>query len=401
MRIRDHKPCGLLPVSDILANSSDVGAIKIALRLGEELFYKYIRGFGFGQQTGIELPGETRGLARPLNRWSKVSIGAISMGQEIGITPVQLVAMVSTIANDGVWMAPRIVAATTEPQGTPQTVLFQPGTQHRVLSPLVAAEMRQMMQGVVLHGTGRKAILEGYSSAGKTGTAQKVDPGSHSYSRTNYVASFVGFAPVNNPAIVIAVILDSPRALHQGGQVSAPVFQRIVQQVLAYLNIPHDVALPANRQLLMASRKVKAEDLEESSPDHLGSALEVADSNPPEPQVPAGSLKPSPARAEERVEPAALREPVDALILPNLPPKPVAAAPSAQLPYAGTVVLEVEQGGIVVPSFIGKSIRAAIEAAQDSGLELDAVGSGVAHYQSPPAGSHVSAGTKVIVRFER
>jgi len=401
MRIRDHKPFGLLPVSDILANSSDVGAIKIALRLGEELFYKYIRGFGFGQQTGIELPGETRGLARPLNRWSKVSIGAISMGQEIGITPVQLVAMVSTIANDGVWMAPRIVAATTEPQGTPQTVLFQPGTQHRVLSPLVAAEMRQMMQGVVLHGTGRKAILEGYSSAGKTGTAQKVDPGSHSYSRTNYVASFVGFAPVNNPAIVIAVILDSPRGLHQGGQVSAPVFQRIAQQVLAYLNIPHDVALPANRQLLMASRKVKAEDLEESSPDHLGSALEVADSNPPEPQVPAGSLKPSPARAEERVEPAALREPVDALILPNLPPKPVAAAPSAQLPYAGTVVLEVEQGGIVVPSFIGKSIRAAIEAAQDSGLELDAVGSGVAHYQSPPAGSHVSAGTKVIVRFER
>src|SRR5207237_8694133 len=133
MRIRDHKPFGLLPVSDILAKSSDVGAIKIALRLGEERFYKYIRSFGFGQQTGIELPGETRGLAKPLNRWSKVSIGAISMGQEIGITPVQLVAMVSTIANDGVWMAPRIVAATTEPQGTPQTVLFQPGTQHRVL----------------------------------------------------------------------------------------------------------------------------------------------------------------------------------------------------------------------------------------------------------------------------
>src|SRR5205085_2992825 len=187
--------------------------------------------------------------------------------------------------------------------------------------------------------------------------------------RTNYVASFVGFAPVNNPAVTVAVILDSPRGLHQGGQVSAPVFQRIAQQVLAYLNVPHDVELPANRQLLLASRKVKAEDLEESSPDHLGSALEVADSNPPQPQVPAGSIKPSPASAEDRVEPAALREPVEAPVLPDVPPPPVAAEPSAQLPSAGTVVLDVEPGGIVVPSFIGKSIRTAIETAQASGLE--------------------------------
>ena len=146
MRIRDHKPFGLLPVSDILAKSSDVGAIKIALRLGEERFYKYIRAFGFGQQTGIELPGETRGLAKPLNRWSKVSIGAISMGQEIGISPVQLADMVSTIANDGVWVAPRIVAATTEPRSTPQLVAFQPGAQRRVLSPMTAALMKKMME---------------------------------------------------------------------------------------------------------------------------------------------------------------------------------------------------------------------------------------------------------------
>src|SRR5947209_7384774 len=149
-------------------------------------------------------------------------------------------------------MAPRIMAATTEPQGTTQTVLYQPRDKDRVLSPMLEAKMSQIMQGVVLRGTARKAILEGYSSAGKTGTAQKVDPGTHSYSRTNYVASFVGFAPVNNPAVTVAVILDSPRGLHQGGQVSAPVFQRIAQQVLAYLNVPHDVELPANRQLLLA-----------------------------------------------------------------------------------------------------------------------------------------------------
>ncbi|HEY7616936.1 MAG TPA: penicillin-binding protein [Terriglobales bacterium] len=401
MRIRDHKAFGLLPVSDILAKSSDVGAIKIALRLGEERFYKYIRGFGFGQQTGVELPGETRGLAKPLNRWSKVSIGAISMGQEIGITPLQLVAMVSTIANDGVWMTPRIVAATTEPRATPQRVLFQPGAQRRVLSPLVAAQMRQMMQGVVLHGTGRKAILEGYSSAGKTGTAQKVDPGSRAYSRTNYVASFVGFAPVNNPAITVAVILDSPKGLHQGGQVSAPVFQRISQQVLAYLNVPHDVELPANRQLLMASRRVKAEDLEESSPDHLGSALEIAESSPPEPALPAAAAKPSAGVSNGKVHPAALREPVYAPVVSNPPPQPAANPAKMPLVANGTVVLDVEQGGIVVPSFIGKSIRGAIEVAQDSGLELDAVGSGIAQEQSPAPGSHVIAGTKVVVRFER
>ncbi len=199
MRIRDSKPHGLLSVAGILAESSDVGAIKIALRLGEERFYKYIRAFGFGQHTGIELPGETRGLSKPLNRWSKVSIGAISMGQEIGVTPLQLVGMISTIANDGIWVAPRIVAGTTEPRGTPQMVAFHPGVQRRVISPMTAAQMKQMMQGVVLHGTGKKAILEGYSSAGKTGTAQKVDPATHAYSHTKYVASFAGFAPINDP----------------------------------------------------------------------------------------------------------------------------------------------------------------------------------------------------------
>src|SRR5207237_9912945 len=145
-----------------------------------------------------------------------------------------------------------------------------------------AAQMKQMMQGVVAEGTGIKAILEGYSAAGEKGTAQKVDPATVTYSHTKYVASFAGFAPINNPAITVAVILDSPVGLHQGGQVSAPVFQRVAQQVLAYFNVPHDVELPANRPLLLASRKLNSEDLEESSPDHLGSALEAAENASPE-----------------------------------------------------------------------------------------------------------------------
>src|SRR5580698_25851 len=192
MRIRDSKPHGLLPVWGVLAESSDVGSIKIALRLGEDRFYKYIRAYGFGQQTGIELPGETRGMTKPPSRWSKVSIAAISIGQEIGISPIQLAGLVSTFANDGVWVAPHIVAGKVDPGDAPlpgmKSVAFHPGASRRVVSSYTAAEMRAMMQKVVLEGTGRKAILEGYTSAGKTGTAQKVDPATGAYSKTKYVA---------------------------------------------------------------------------------------------------------------------------------------------------------------------------------------------------------------------
>src|SRR2546430_2532451 len=372
MRIRDSKPHGILPVWGVLAESSDVGAIKIALRLGEDRFYKYIRDFGFGQQTGIELLGETRGLTKPVSRWSKVSIGAISMGQEIGITPLQLVGLISTIANAGLCVAPRIVAATTEPRRTPQTVVFQPGAARRVISPLTAVQMKQMMQGVVLEGTGIKAILEGYSSAGKTGTAQKVASATGTYSHTKYVASFAGFAPINNPAITVAVILDSPVGLHQGGQVSAPVFQRVAQQVLEYLHVPHDVELPASRQVLLAQRNAKEDDLAESSPDHLGSALEVADNNVADPPPPArsGPLKPSPEVAASAVVPAALRtrDPEastkwERKATATVDVKQVAAVPE-HLPSSGTVVLDVEQGGIEVPSFAGRGLRVAIELEQ-------------------------------------
>src|ERR1700683_2608595 len=281
MRIRDSKPHGLLPVWGVLAESSDVGAIKIALRLGEDRFYKYIRAYGFGQQTGIELPGETRGLTKPVSRWSKVSIAAISMGQEIGISPLQLTGLISTFANDGEWVAPRIVAGKVEPQATPQTVAFHPGASRRVISSFTAAEMRSMMQKVVLEGTGRKAILEGYTSAGKTGTAQKVDPATGAYSKTKYVGSFAGFAPINNPQIVVAVILDSAVGLHQGGQVSAPVFRRVAQQVLEYLHTPHDLPLAPHHQLLLAKSKMKDtdKDLEEGTPDHPGEPLETAEVN--------------------------------------------------------------------------------------------------------------------------
>jgi len=415
-RIHDWKPFGSLTVADILAHSSDVGAIKVALRLGDERLYKYIRAYGFGQQTGIELPGETRGLAKPLSRWSKVSIGAISMGQEIGISPLQLIGMISTIANDGVRVAPRIVAATVEPRGVPQQVAFHSVVQQRAIAPLTAAQMKQMMEGVVLHGTGKKAILEGFSAAGKSGTAQKVDPATGTYSRTKYIASFAGFAPVNDPAVTIAVILDSPIGGHHGGEVAGPVFGRIGQAVLEYLHVAHDVELPANHQQWLAQHRAKDkdkdEDIADASPDRLGDPLEVADLAAPDaaaaplPTLPATpSVKPSPVGAA--VVQAGLREKE---VVPAPPPPPPASLFSAdhqtkdqqaKLPSTGTVVLDVEQGGIEVPSFLGKSVRAAIEAAEDAGLEVDAVGDGIARDQSPAAGAHVPAGAHVTVKFER
>lgn len=411
MRIRDSKPHGLLPVSDILAESSDVGSIKIGMRLGDDRFYKYIHAFGFGQQTGIELPGETRGLSKPPSRWSKVSIAAISMGQEIGITPLQLVGLISTMANDGVWVAPRIVAATTEPKSGPQLIAFQPVDQRRVISSLTAAQMRQMMQGVVLHGTGKKALLEGYSSAGKTGTAQEVDPTTHAYSHTKYVATFAGFAPVNNPAITVVVILDSAVGLHQGGQVSAPVFQRIAQQVLEYLHVPHDVELPLNRQLLLAERKVREQDLAEGSPDHLGDRLDMAEAEPaPAPSAPSAlvaAAKPSPEVIAQGVVPAALRErdpvasPDEKASAPVEKNQATAENPAVPPPSSGTVVLDVTQGGTAAPSFLGKTVRSAIELAEENGLDIDVVGSGVALEQSPLPGSRVAVGSKVTVRFGR
>ncbi len=411
MRIRDSKPHGLLPVWGVLAESSDVGSIKIALRLGEDRFYKYIRAFGFGQQTGIELPGETRGMTKPVSRWSKVSIAAISMGQEIGISAIQLAGLVSTFANDGVWVAPRIFMGPVEAQGSPQTVGFHPGSSRRVISSFTAAEMRSMMQKVVLEGTGRKAILEGYTSAGKTGTGQKVDPATGAYSKTKYIASFAGFAPLNNPQIVVTVILDSAVGLHQGGQVSAPVFRRVAQQVLEYLHTPHDLPLAPNRQLLLAQARTKDNDLEEGTPDHPGEPLETAEVNGDSSEsAPAkASVPPLPedARSDGKVMQAAIRqsEPVAAATNPPNPtnsPRAVDAA-TAQTgpPTTGTVVLDVEQGGIEVPSFVGKTVRGAVEAAQDTGLELEAVGSGVARQQSPSAGTHVAAGAHVTVQFGR
>jgi len=403
--IHDHKPFGALTVAQILANSSDVGAIKIALRLGEDRFDDYIRAFGFGRQTGIELPGETRGITKPISRWSKTSIAAISMGQEIGVSPVQLVSMMSTIANDGVYNAPRVVAGTLQgaTRETLRQVAFQPDEQRRVISTLTAAEMKKMLEGVVLFGTGKRALLEGYTSAGKTGTAQKADPATGTYSKTQYIASFAGFAPVNNPEVTIAVILDSPQGSHEGGIVAAPVFARVGQEVLAYMNVPRDAALSDSRRLLLrAAAHAPDSDIADSANDRLGDAFVAADTSaetlaaseaaePHKKTLPAATLKPAALITAKPVAGGAL-----AMVLPALA-TPAGAPSHAQ---GGTVVVDVG-GGVPVPSLLGMPVREALEVAEQSGFELDIVGSGVAQEQVPAAGVHLAPGGRVTVKFAR
>jgi cell division protein FtsI (penicillin-binding protein 3) len=407
LRIHDHKAYGGLTVTQVLEKSSDVGAIKLALRLGEERFDRYIRAFGFGTQTRIELPGETRGITKPVSRWSKVSIGAISMGQEIGVSPVQLASMVSTIANDGVYVAPRIVAGTTAPRSTPQLIAFHPPMGRRVISPLTAAQMKHMMEGVVLRGTGKKAILDGYSSAGKTGTAQKIDA-SGKYSHRQHIASFAGFAPVNDPAVTVLVVLDSPAGGYPhdgGGEAAAPVFARIAQQVLAYMNVPHDVELQDPKRMWLRAH-TKEDDTAEAAPDYIASAQENADA----PAV-TGSAEVQPLPAPAQPDPK-LRTTTTASSKSMVePPAPssTASVPAATIQPAsykapdqprGTVVLDVA-GGVLVPDFHGKSLRVALEEAESAGLELEVNGSGVGLDQSPAAGSRIPPGGHVSVHFGR
>src|SRR6185295_10539417 len=219
-------------------NSSDVGAIKLALRVGDERFAEHIAGLGFGKTTNVDLPGEERGLAKPASRWTKSSIGSIAMGQEIGVTPLQVVRMVSAVANGGILYQPYVVKKVQHPTNGVLSETEPRG--ERVISTETAAKLQEMLEVVVTDGTAKSGRLEGYTAAGKTGTAQKIDETGR-YSATKYVASFAGFAPVTNPQISMIVMIDEPIGAHHGGEVGAPVFKQIAEQVLRYMSVPPDV----------------------------------------------------------------------------------------------------------------------------------------------------------------
>jgi cell division protein FtsI (penicillin-binding protein 3) len=236
--INDAHENGVLTFTDVIAQSSNVGTIKVALRLGKDRFSKYITAFGFGRRTGVDLPGEIPGLLRDSRLWSGVSLGEIAIGQEIGVTPIQMAAAYSAFANGGTLMKPYIVSEIVDREGKGRKFAPQPGG--RVISVETCTQVNRILQRVVEAGTGQKARPAGYTAAGKTGTAQKIDRRTGGYSKKEYVSSFVGFTPAASPKLVIVVMIDTPEGIVYGGSVAAPVFKAVAEQGLAYLQVPPD-----------------------------------------------------------------------------------------------------------------------------------------------------------------
>src|SRR5512139_656248 len=237
--IKDAHRNGVLTFTDVIAESSNVGTIKVATRLGKARFYKYITAFGFGKRTGVDLPGEIAGLVKDYRLWSGVSIGSIAIGQEIGVTPLQMAAAYSAIANGGTLMKPYLISEVRDPKGVEGSKAGSLSV-GRVVSEETARTLQKILRRVVETGTGQKAKPASYTAAGKTGTAQKIDQRTGLYSKDDYVSSFVGFVPAGAPKLVILVMVDSPVGAVYGGSVAAPIFKAIAEQGLTYLQVPPD-----------------------------------------------------------------------------------------------------------------------------------------------------------------
>ena len=351
--IHDHHPFGVLTIAEALAKSSNVGAIKLGLKVGDSSMFDFIKQYGFGARTGVELPGETAGILRPLNRWQPSSIGSIAMGQEIGVTPLQVAAAFATVANGGVRIAPHLVREIRSANGA--TVYRPNPEQHRVISVDTANALKGMLEGVTLNGTAKKAQLDGYSAAGKTGTAQKIDPKTHGYSKTKHVASFVGFAPVGNPAVVIIVVIDEPSGSYHGGDVAAPVFREIAEQILPDMNVAPDTEIKPTPQM-------------------------IAQAN----ERPAVVTR---LRGDAQVESDLRRATL---------PEVTRTGRDGEIVYAA-----VTGNAMVMPDLRGRSVRDVARTCAQLGLQIEARGDGRVWRQNPAPGAEVTNGQLVYLDFGR
>ncbi len=410
----------VIPVHKALEISSDVGAIKMALKVGQDKFSDYVHAFGFGSRSGIELPGETRGLLRPVKKWQPSSIGSIAMGQEVGVTPLQLVSMVSTIANGGSYLPPHVLVSSSD--GSDSQLRAQPfrageempdplpAGSRRVISELAAAQMRKMMEGVVLYGSGRAAQLNGYSSGGKTGTAQKVDPATHLYSKTMHIASFAGIAPVNNPVIAVAVIMDNPKGgQYYGAEVSAPVFAEVAQQVLEYLNVPHDIDVQqpkANSSLKVAKAEKPIQEDDSNANQADVNSLFAAVNDLPADDPLRQSQQAAPPAQQTAVElnssvAAASAKQTESTTGQQAAPSQPDASPAQPHPPKPTYVAISDGKKLSVPSLVGLPIRTVVQMVAAEGLQVQISGSGTVREQAPAPGTQVPSGTKIIVHCGR
>lgn len=238
--VRDHEPEGLLTLEGVMARSSNVGMAKLGLRIGPERFFRYARAFGFGAKTGLRFPGESAGLLKQKAGKDRVSLANNAFGQGLAVTPLQLVAAYSAIANGGRLLEPRLVRGVG--RGEFAAIIAQPVRQ--AASAKTIGALARMLEGAVERGTGSTAAVPGYSVAGKTGTSQKIDPATRRYSTTDYIASFAGYVPARAPRFSILVVIDSPKHQYYGAEVAAPVFAKIARQALALYGVPPDRPLP-------------------------------------------------------------------------------------------------------------------------------------------------------------
>ena len=356
--IHDHHPFGTLTLAEALAKSSNVAAIKLGLRVGDPTMHEYIKRFGFGSRTGVELPGETAGVVHPLRRWLPSSIGSVAIGQEVGVTPLQMAAAFAALANDGVRIAPHLIREIRNASGAAS---YRPTpAQHRVISKETATALRGMLEGVTLNGTAKQAQLDGYTAAGKTGTAQKIDPKTKRYSTSKFVASFVGFAPVNNPAVVIIVVIDEPGGAYHGGDVAAPVFRQIAEQILPDMGVMPDTDFK-NSELIARAAQTPAE---------------------------VAKLRNEEKQREDDAREQQSREST----MPQV---------SARDNKGGEIVYAVAtSNAILMPDLRGRSVRDVARACARLGMQVEARGEGgrvIA--QTPQAGTELRQGQTIYVDF--
>ena len=342
----DHHPYGLLTFTQVLERSSNVGAAKLGMRLGQERLHGALLKFGFGSKTGIDLPAEIVGLVRDWRSWSGLSIGAISFGQEVGVTSIQMITAINVIASGGYRVWPHLADRVIDSSG--ELVRVSETTKTRIVTPDTAATINSAFEGVVLRGTAKGAGLEGYRAAGKTGTAQKIVNGQ--YSSEKYLSSFIGYAPLPNPRVTILVQLDEPKGAIYGGTVAAPVFQKIAQQVLVHLRVPPDRTLPLPKRDLIR--------LASDNQDFIPGATPVPPIADPATNTSTGT------------------------------------APSE-------IVVRVAEQPVEIPDFLGMPKRRVIAGCQELGIHLQSTGSGLAVQQFPAAGTVFSAGETCSVTFAR
>ncbi|MBN1569290.1 MAG: penicillin-binding protein [Acidobacteria bacterium] len=343
----DHKGYGLLSFSEVLEHSSNVGAAKLGMRLGEQRLYEALRNFGFGSKSGIDLPGEIIGLVRDWRSWSRLSIGAISFGQEVGVTSLQILNAINAIANGGYRVRPSIVDRIIDEKG--DLVFARTPERTRLMNPRTAKAVADAFEGVILRGTGKRAALEGYRAAGKTGTAQKIVGGQ--YSNSKYVSSFIGFAPLPEPKITVLVQIDEPQAGHYGGDVCAPHFQKITQETLMLLRIPPDQSMPPPKEAPLIA--------ESDSEDYLPNATPV---------------------------------------------QPLAALAANRAGNEAQETISVQVGGgdlAVLPDFRGMAKRKVLDRCIEMNIRLQSRGSGIAVYQWPLPGTRIPPGSTCSVTFAK